>query len=210
MNIAAIDVDVQNTFTPVCPDELPVPQGHLIAAALNEQASLAHFRIMTKDAHTPLAPWVVNSHSEMFQPVGLPEADITWVAHAVPGSKGFELIDGLPAVSDYDFLVYKGIEPTFHPYGACYHDLSEKLSTGLIEWLHQHQVTTVILGGLALDYCVKTTALQLNNVGFNVVVNLSATKGIADETVQQALQQMQSAGISLAANIEELKLQLNA
>ncbi len=210
MNIAAIDVDVQNTFTPVCPDELPVPQGHLIAAALNEQASLAHFRIMTKDAHTPLAPWVVNSHSEMFQPVGLPEADITWVAHAVPGSKGFELIDGLPAVSDYDFLVYKGIEPTFHPYGACYHDLSEKLSTGLIEWLHQHQVTTVILGGLALDYCVKTTALQLKNVGFNVVVNLSATKGIADETVQQALQQMQRAGISLAANIEELKLQLNA
>ena len=210
MNIAAIDVDVQNTFTPVCPDELPVPQGHLIAAALNEQASLAHFRIMTKDAHTPLAPWVVSSHSEMFQPVGLPEADITWVAHAVPGSKGFELIDGLPAVSDYHFLVYKGIEPTFHPYGACYHDLSEKLSTGLIEWLHQHQVTTVILGGLALDYCVKTTALQLKNVGFNVVVNLSATKGIADETVQQALQQMQRAGISLAANIEELKLQLNA
>jgi nicotinamidase/pyrazinamidase len=210
MNIAAIDVDVQNTFTPVCPDELPVPQGHLIAAALNEQASLAHFRIMTKDAHTPLAPWVVSSHSEMFQPAGLPEADITWVAHAVPGSKGFELIDGLPAVSDYDFLVYKGIEPTFHPYGACYHDLSEKLSTGLIEWLHQHQVTTVILGGLALDYCVKTTALQLKNVGFNVVVNLSATKGIADETVQQALQQMQRAGISLAANIEELKLQLNA
>lgn len=210
MNIAAIDVDVQNTFTPVCPDELPVPQGHLIAAALNEQASLAHFRIMTKDAHTPLAPWVVRSHSEMFQPAGLPEADITWVAHAVPGSKGFELIDGLPAVSDYDFLVYKGIEPTFHPYGACYHDLSEKLSTGLIEWLHQHQVTTVILGGLALDYCVKTTALQLKNVGFNVVVNLSATKGIADETVQQALQQMQRAGISLAANIEELKLQLNA
>lgn len=210
MNIAAIDVDVQNTFTPVCPDELPVPQGHLIAAALNEQASLAHFRIMTKDAHTPLAPWVVSSHNEMFQSVGLPEADITWVAHAVPGSKGFELIDGLPAVSDYDFLVYKGIEPTFHPYGACYHDLSEKLSTGLIEWLHQHQVTTVILGGLALDYCVKTTALQLKNVGFNVVVNLSATKGIADETVQQALQQMQRAGISLAANIEELKLQLNA
>ena len=210
MNIAAIDVDVQNTFTPVCPDELPVPQGHLIAAALNEQAALAHFRIMTKDAHTPLAPWVVSSHNEMFQSVGLPEADITWVAHAVPGSKGFELIDGLPAVSDYDFLVYKGIEPTFHPYGACYHDLSEKLSTGLIEWLHQHQVTTVILGGLALDYCVKTTALQLKNVGFNVVVNLSATKGIADETVQQALQQMQRAGISLAANIEELKLQLNA
>ena len=35
MKIAAIDVDVQNTFTPVCPQELPVPEGHLIADALN-------------------------------------------------------------------------------------------------------------------------------------------------------------------------------
>jgi hypothetical protein len=91
MNIAAIDVDVQNTFTPVCPDELPVPQGHLIAAALNEQASLAHFRIMTKDAHTPLAPWVVSSHNEMFQSVGLPEADI----HDAIAAGEFHKVDGV-------------------------------------------------------------------------------------------------------------------
>ena len=53
MKIAAIDVDVQNTFTPVCPQELPVPEGHLIADALNAQAKLADYRVMTKDAHTP-------------------------------------------------------------------------------------------------------------------------------------------------------------
>lgn len=48
MKIAAIDVDVQNTFTPVCPQELPVPEGHLIADALNAQAKLADYRVMTK------------------------------------------------------------------------------------------------------------------------------------------------------------------
>ncbi|WP_024872577.1 nicotinamidase [Tolumonas lignilytica] len=209
MKIAAIDVDVQNTFTPLCPDELPVPEGHLIAQALNAQAGLADYRIMTKDAHTPLAPWVVPSHAEMFQPVGLPEADVTWVAHAVPGSHGFNLIEGLPAVTDYDFLVYKGVEPTLHPYGACYHDLSEKLSTGLIEWLNQHQVSSVIVGGLALDYCVKTTALQLKKAGFNVLVNLSASRGIADDTIQEAIEQMRQSGILLPGDLNELKWLLN-
>lgn len=202
--IAAIDVDVQKTFTPICPDELPVPEGHLIANALNSQAALADFRVMTKDAHTPTAPWVVKSHDQMFQPVGLPNADITWVAHAVPGTKGFELIDGLPAVTAYDFLVFKGVEPELHPYGACYHDLAEKHSTGLIEWLKQHDVSTVLVGGLALDYCVKTTALQLKAAGFHVIVNLDASRGIAAETVETSKQTMLDAGIVLAHNTLEV------
>lgn len=31
--IAAIDVDVQKTFTPLCPDELPVPYGDEIVSS---------------------------------------------------------------------------------------------------------------------------------------------------------------------------------
>ena len=205
MKIAAIDVDVQNTFTPVCPQELPVPEGHLIADALNAQAKLADYRVMTKDAHTPQAPWVVSEHAQMFQPVGLPNADITWVAHAVPGTTGFKLIDGLPAVTEYDFMVFKGIEPELHPYGACYHDLAEQCSTGLIEWLSHHQVSTVLVGGLALDYCVKTTALQLKQAGFEVIVNLAASRGIAPDTINTAMAAMTSAGIKLAADYNELK-----
>lgn len=198
MKIAAIDVDVQQTFTPLCPQELPVPEGHLIADALNEQASLADFRVMTKDAHTALAPWVVESHAEMFQPVGLPEADITWVAHAVPGTPGFELIPGLPAPTEYDFMVFKGIEPSLHPYGACFHDLSEQCSTGLIEWLRINDVSTVLVGGLAFDYCVKNTAIQLKNAGFDVVVNKAASRGIAADTIDEAATQLNAAGVLLA------------
>lgn len=205
MKIAAIDVDVQKTFTPLCPNELPVPEGDQIAAALNQQASLAQYRIMTKDAHTPSAPWVVTDPAQSLRPTGLPNADLTWVAHAVPGTSGFELIDGLPAITEYDFLVYKGIEPDFHPYGACYHDLQETLSTGLIEWLHQHDVSTVIVGGLALDYCVKTTAMQLRRAGFRVLVNQSACRGIAAETIAAALHEMQQAGIALPEDFSALQ-----
>ena len=46
--IVSIDVDAQKTFTPLCPKELPVAEGHLIADELNAQAALADLRVMTK------------------------------------------------------------------------------------------------------------------------------------------------------------------
>jgi len=210
MIIAAIDVDAQNTFTPLCPDELPVPEGDQIAAELNAQAALAQYRVMSKDAHPSNAVWVADSHQQMLQPLDHANADLTWVRHAEPGSQGFELIAGLPQPADYDLLIYKGLERDMHPYGACYHDMAETISTGLIEWLRQKQVDTVIVGGLALDYCVKTTALQLVRAGFTTLVNQAASRGIAADTVEQAQQQMRDAGIKLYPNLAQLKQALIA
>ncbi len=114
----------------------------------------------------------------MLQPTGLAHADVTWVSHCVPGTEGFTLLDELPTPYDYDYFIWKGVEPDLHPYGACYHDLHDKLSTGVIEYLKAQGVSRVIVGGLALDYCVKTTALQLLKAGLEVVLHLPACRGI--------------------------------
>lgn len=206
MTIAAIDVDPQRAFSPLCPEELPVEGGDQIVPALNAQAKLAELRILTKDAHPANAVWVVDSHEKMLQPVPHhPNSDLTWVAHAVPGTPGFETLPGLPAVTEYDHVIWKGIEPDLHPYGDCYHDLEKKLSTGLIEWLESKKVTTIIIGGLATDYCVKSTALQLQETGkFKVIVNLSACRGIAPDTTASSCQEMTEAGILLVKETEEL------
>ena len=42
--IASFDIDAQNTFTPVCPNELPVVEGDQIADELNAQAKFASLR----------------------------------------------------------------------------------------------------------------------------------------------------------------------
>lgn len=42
---ASFDVDAQKSFTPLCPDELPVPGGDQIAGELNFIASLASLQI---------------------------------------------------------------------------------------------------------------------------------------------------------------------
>ena len=105
--IASFDVDAQKGFTPLCPDELPVPGGDAIGAALNQLASRAALRLGSKDAHSPKAAWVVESAEQMLRPLAYPDADLTWVSHCVPGTPGFELLDELPRPIDYDFFVWK-------------------------------------------------------------------------------------------------------
>ncbi len=188
--VASLDVDAQYTFTPTCPDELPVPDGDAIAEELNRQAAFAAYRLGSKDAHSPQALWVSNEQQPPFTPIAGANMDLRWPRHAVPGTKGFELLQGLPHPADYDFFVWKGVEPDMHPYGACYHDLAQRLSTGIIEYLRSQQVGTVLVGGLSTDYSVHHTVLQLLDAGFEVVVNRSATRGVADESSRHAIAEM--------------------
>ena len=201
---ASFDVDAQNTFTPLCPNELPVPQGETIVTELNQQAKLARLRLGSKDAHSPQAIWVANQQHPMMSPLAGDNVDCYWPLHAVPGSQGFALISGLPHPKDYDYFIWKGIEPDMHPYGACYHDHAKKLSTGVIEYLLANKIKFIVIGGLALDYCVKTTALQLTQAGFVVILNLAATRSIAAHTAAQALKEMRAAEIKIISSIAEL------
>lgn len=202
--IASFDIDAQNTFTPVCPDELPVAEGDTIAAELNSQAAFASLRVASRDAHPASALWLSSKDCPPLSPIeGYPDLDLRWPAHAIVGTNGFNFIDGLDPAA-YDFQVFKGIEPDRHPYGACYHDLGDKLSTGVIEYLRCHGITTVICGGLATDYCVKNTALQLRRAGFDVILNKAACRGIAPETIDAAMKEMAAAGVRFITCADEL------
>lgn len=187
-----------------------LPRADRIVSELNAQARLADLRVMTKDAHSLSAKWLVDKPEDMLKPTGLPDADLYWVAHAVVGTRGYELLDGLPDTKDYDYCVWKGVDPMLHPYGACYHDIGEKLSTGLIEWLRDRQVHTVIVGGLATDYCVKATVLQLLRAGgWQVWVNDAACRGIDVQTVEQAWVEMLAAGARRFGNADEISKYIN-
>ena len=205
--IASFDVDSQYCFTPECPDELPVAGGTDIVDELNKQAKLAKYRLGSKDAHPINALWLSDNNHPPLSPLkGHDNIDVRWPKHAVPGTKGFELIKGLPHPIEYDFFVWKGVEPDLHPYGACYHDLAGQKTTGVIEFLKSKKITTVIVGGLATDYCVKNTALQLKEAGFKVIVNLAACRGVDPKTTEQALKDMQKAGIELIRNAHDYSI----
>ena len=142
--IAAFDIDAQQTFTPLCPDELPVAGGDMIAEELNAQAAFASVRVASRDAHTPNAVWIAKKgHAPLTPVTGYENCNLYWPSHAIVGTKGFDFIPGLDPKA-YSYQVYKGIEPAMHPYGACYHDLKDTLSTGVIEFLKARGIKAVI------------------------------------------------------------------
>ena len=89
--IASFDIDAQNTFTPVCPNELPVAEGDQIADELNAQAKFASLRVASRDAHTNEALWLSDEEHPPLSPIeGHADLDIRWPAHAIIGTKGFD------------------------------------------------------------------------------------------------------------------------
>ncbi len=198
----AFDVDSQKGFTPLCPDELPVNGGDEIVEELNKNANFARLRVGSKDAHNPNAIWVATEDKPQFSEVGEPNVDIRWNSHCNVGTPGFELLDGLPKPLEYNFFVYKGIEDDTHPYGACYHDLSKTLSTGVIEYLKYNGINLVIVGGLATDYCVFNTVIELVEAKFEVILNLESCRGVAPESTEAAIVTMKAAGVEVTTDIE--------
>lgn len=202
---ASFDVDAQKGFTPLCPNELPIKNGDTIVPGLELLASKCDYRVGSKDWHNEKAVWKsTKSNEQLTKCEGYKNVDVYWNMHCVGGELGAELLPNLPHPSDYDFFVWKGMEPDIHPYGACYHDLYEKISTGVIEFLKSKEVTEVYLGGLALDYCVLNTALQLVHSGFKVFIYIPATRAIDSMFKIEHLEKMSIKAILDPVHLESI------
>ncbi|MDC5820113.1 isochorismatase family protein [Vibrio europaeus] len=202
---ASIDVDPQKGFSELCPKELPVQGALEIVEELKRNHSKALVRLVSRDMHPPGAAWEAETPEKMLEPVGLPEVDIKWNPHCVVGTAGVELLPGLPDIRDYDFQINKGIDPDAHPYGAFYHDQADTLSTGGIEFLRAKQIDTVIVGGLALDFCVKKSVEQLLDAGFKVILNLASTRAVFPDNANNVANALAEKGVILIENAKGLE-----
>ena len=203
--IASFAVDVQNGFTPLCPLELPVPRGNEIAVEILFMESMSAFRIGSKDWHHPQAMWVASDSAPQFTPIhNVENMDLRWNPHCEGGTFGAQLLEGLKKPQEYDYFVWKGMELDLHPYSAVYHDLKKRLSTGVIEVLRANGLNVVIVAGLATDYCVKETALDLCGAGFLVLLYTPACRGITTEGVKIAIEQMEENGVRVCSTQAEL------
>lgn len=211
---ASHNVDPEKGFTPLCPDELPVPDGHLIGEELAKQNSLFPIKTISRDIHPSNARWIATEEFPQFTLIeDEPNVDMYWNAHCISGTKGVEILDELGNIEDFDFIVNKGVDPHLHPYTSVYHDQQGKISTGLIEFYNYHNVSTIVVGGLALNFeetplCVGSTLIDLSVAGFQVILNLEATKSLGSDIGREKfIEKLRNEyNIIMIDNIDELEI----
>lgn len=217
-NSATILVDAQRGFTSICPKELPVPDGDKIVGECLKTFEKTRFKVASKDAHSKSAEWITEFTNYVTKPIierdrPYPQMDVYWPRHCEVGTNGFELIPGLPPIEEFDFIVYKGAENHIHPYSAVYHLLTpnskgNRISTGVLEFLEYNCIDTVIIVGLATNYCCMATAIDLveaRQARIKVIFNLAGCRGIGD--VNPSIERMKAAGIEFVENSDEISLE---
>lgn len=166
-SVALVVVDVQNDFADPA-GALSVPGGEAVVAVVNQEivAARAHGATVayTQDWHPPRTPHFVTD--------GGP-----WPVHCVRGTWGAELhprlvVDG-PVVQKG-----KGGEDGYSGFTMRDPVSGVDASTGLDELLRERGVQRVVVVGLALDYCVKATALDAVARGYDCEVPLAATAAV--------------------------------
>ena len=173
---ALIVVDVQNDF---CPGgALAVPGGDAVVDAVNRMASDASFVVATRDWHPP-------DHGS-FSAQGGP-----WPEHCVQETPGAALHGGIDS-DQIDVVLDKGVVSDREGYSG-FED------TGLEQLLREHGVDAVDVVGLALDYCVKATALDARRAGFDVTVHRGATRAVevSPGDGERAVDELRAAGVEV-------------
>jgi len=178
---ALLIVDVQNDF---CPGgALAVPGGDRVVPVLNN-----YIRIF-QDKTAPIVAtrdWHPRDHCS-FKPFGG-----IWPPHCIRETSGAAFHAGL-RLSKEATVISKGTDPKVEAYSGFQ-------QTTLAEWLRARKVETVFVGGLATDYCVKSTVLDALKAGFITVYLADASRGVNvnPEDSQLAEEEMLKAGAKKA------------
>jgi nicotinamidase/pyrazinamidase len=173
---ALIVVDVQNDF---CPGgALAVPDGDAVVEPINRLAAEIPFVVATRDWHPP--------HHSSFAEQGGP-----WPVHCVRDSGGAQLHRGIDT-AEIDAVIDKGQSDDAEGYSGFEGTELERL-------LHDHDVDRVHVAGLALEYCVKATALDARRAGFDVVLHAGATRPVEVHPGDggRAIEAMREAGVEI-------------
>ncbi len=203
-------IDVQRGFMPSAEGErlglpgfgeLPVAEGAVILPLVNQllASAAAHgLGVFTsQDWHPRASAHFAES----------PTYTTTWPVHCVAGSAGAALHPDLVVPTGTTAFV-KGMEVLLDgaddtSYSAW--NGSTHAGQSLASYLAAQQAQTVYLAGLALDYCVAHTALDiLTRGGYTVVIIEEATRSVAAHTGAQMRDRLAQAGVSFCSTADAI------
>lgn len=202
---ALLLVDLQNDFMPG--GALAVPEGDLVIAVANRLMRHYDRVVATQDWHPPDHGSFAQPHEgidvgQRFELSGLPQ--VAWPVHCVQETFGAQFVDELATESIHK-VIRKGTDPTIDSYSGFF-DNGRRKATGLEDWLRENGVTNVDVLGLATDYCVKFTALDAVDVGFETRLIVDGCRGVDlnPGDVDRAIETMKQRSIDIIDSAEVL------
>ena len=186
---ALIIVDVQNDF---CEGgSLAVTGGAEVARRISDHVAAAGDRYA---AIVATADWHDDPGSHFSD---TPDFVESWPAHCRVGSDGalfhpaaeqaFERVEAIFRKGQHS-AAYSGFEGV---------TVEADHRVGLADWLRDRAIEQVDVVGIATDYCVRATALDAVDEGFETTVLLDLTAGVAADSTQQALADFAAVGVDV-------------
>jgi nicotinamidase/pyrazinamidase len=195
---ALIIVDLQNDFLPG--GALAVPRGDEVIPLANELQSKFDLVLATKDWHPPDHGSFAANHpgkkpGDRILLDGIEQ--ILWPVHCVQNTRGAEFASSFDT-SRIARVFHKGTERNIDSYSTFF-DNAHRRHTGLAHYLQKHGIKDIYLMGLALDYCVKYSALDARQLGFNTHIILDGCRGIelTPGDIERAIEEMKRAGAKI-------------
>jgi nicotinamidase/pyrazinamidase len=216
-----LEVDVQNDFCPAYTSAtgekhpggaMAVWDGGGVVAPLNSLAAVmavaGGWVVATQDWHPAGHVSFASSHPDKkpgdIVDLSTTMGQILWTDHCVQGKWGAAFHDDLD-LRPVNLIIRKGFRKDLDSYSAFFEN-DKKTSTGLGGWMRGLGIKTVIIGGLATDYCVFYSAMDSKAMGFDTIVVNDAVRevGYPPGFVKKAITEMQNAGIAFAESNELL------
>ena len=190
MTRALFIIDVQNDFTEG--GALGVDGGAAVARGISSFLETHHddyeLIFASRDWHDGQ-----NDNGGHFATDAAPDFVDSWPVHCVAGTPGAEYHPDLDT-SEVDFHIHKGQGvPAYSIYEG-----STLEGEPVRELIERHGVGEIDVVGIATDYCVRASALDAREHGKEVRVLTDLVAGVAAESSERALRELEAAGIRLA------------
>jgi nicotinamidase/pyrazinamidase len=195
---ALILVDLQNDF---CHGgSLAVPDADAIIPLANELQAYFDLIIATKDWHPrEHSSFAINHPNSKVGDIVTMNyiKQVLWPIHCVQNTKGSDF-HPLLDLSLIEKIVYKGLDTNIDSYSAFF-DNAHQRTTGLANYLHEEEVKSIYIIGLATDYCVKYTCLDGVALGFDTYLIEDACRGVElnKGDIEKTLEELRKIGVNV-------------
>lgn len=187
-------IDVQNDF---CPGgSLAVDGGDDVVPVINRLQDHFDNIVLTQDWHPADHTSFASGHAKKkpFESVTVAYGDQTlWPDHCIQGTPGANFHPDLNR-DQAQLVIRKGFRAAVDSYSAFFEN-DRTTPTGLTGYLRERGIDRVFLTGLATDVCVRSSAMDARNHGFDTVLILDGCRGLDEKTVNEALTAMKEAGV---------------